>query len=64
MTLEDVKGRRLAAYWARQGRLLAEREAELDCGEKVVRPAGFELVDLDGLATVEECLHSETPTAY
>lgn len=49
MTWEDVEGRRMAAHWARQGRLLAEREAELDRGEKVVRPADVEPVDLDAL---------------
>jgi len=49
MSLEDVQGRRLAAYWARQGRRLAEREADLDCGERVVRPADVEPIDLDSL---------------
>ena len=49
MTWEDVQGRREAAHWARQGRLLAKREAELDCGEKVARPADVEPVGLDGL---------------
>jgi hypothetical protein len=49
MSLEDVAGRRAAAFWAWQGRLLAEVAAELDCGVHVPVPSDVVLVDLDDL---------------